>query len=229
MISRMIIFVFAVLGTTAFADPEDDAEWFMSHFMEQRYWDSAYRIGLHDLAKAYEQALSNRNITVEDFERFQDLIPHTASEDYVKRSKHEFSIIIIEHFGPDYLAEIASFFRTPLGEEILAIENEQKFFSRLHFSEPWGGTLGIWKSNLSAMQVIEFSTFSSTPAGQFFMSQTLALRPKLRRSVFQRGTRPDPPLDRPYIIEITQTDGILRFANPIARRSLLNELSASNP
>ncbi len=237
MISRMIIFVFAIFGTTAFADPEDDAEWYMSHFLTESYWDTAYRNCLRHRARLYYEPLEERNISILDKERFDMLIPESAADEAFLRLRGQLANTIIEGYGPEHLNEIVNFFKTPLGDEMLAIAKGRDLFADKLIQSALDGPVRPWLNLLSTQQRLQFNSFGITPAGQAFISQTWAVR---RILFYQKYYHHDhqkraylrwaaPPLDRPYIIEMIQAGGILRFPNPIARQSLLNELSASNP
>lgn len=220
--------ILVLFGTSAIADSEDDTELFMSNFIPQKYWDIAYRTGLRNKAWLYVNPLLERNIVIKDEERFQEMIPEIATDEAVQRLKLQIANIIIDRYGPDHLAEIADFFRTPFGEEMLSIAKDNNLFVKLHSQSPRGGPIERWRPYLSPQERAQFSVFTNTPAGQAFVTQTWAVRRSLHYQFLERSLWPAPPLNSPFIVEAIQADGILKFPNIIARQSLLRELEATS-
>ncbi|MCF6273072.1 MAG: hypothetical protein L3J37_07755 [Rhodobacteraceae bacterium] len=218
-----------LLGNSAFADSEDNTEFFMLNFIPQKYWDIAYRTGQRNKAWLYINPLLERNIVIKDEERFLEMIPEIATDEAVQRLKLQIENIIIDRYGSDHLAEIAGFFRTPFGEEMLSIAKDHNLFVELQSQSPQGGPIERWRSYLSPQERAQFSVFTNTPAGKAFVTQTWSIRRSLHYQFWDRYLWPAPPLNSPYIIEIIQADGILKFPNIITRQSLLRELGATNP
>lgn len=229
MLKRILILILALLGTTALANPKDDAALFMSNFIDQRYWDDVHRISERRKIRIYRDVLLERNITIADAERFQDMIPEIAADETVQRVKSQVETFIIESYGPDHLSQIADFFRLPFGEKMLAIAKDKHLFKNLHRQTPRGGPIEQWWDYLSLQERARFGAFASTAAGQFFVKQTWAVRRALHYEITELSRWPDPPLNRPYIVEILKADGVLKFPNPVTRQSLIRELSVANP
>ena len=229
MLRRMLILTLAFLGTSALANPEKDAALFMSNFIDQSYWDYVERKSEQNKTRVYRRALLERNIVIVDKERFHDMIPESAADEAVQRLKSHVAAFIIESYGPDHLSHIADFFRQPFGEKMLLIAKDNHLFKKLHSQSPNGGPIDQWWDYLSLQERARFGAFGSTPAGQFFVKQTWAVRRALHYEIVEISRWPDPSLHRPYIVEILKTDGILKFPNPALRQSLIKELSVTNP
>ncbi len=219
----------ALWGPPALANPENDAAWFIEHFVDQRYWVSAHQTGQWNSARIHREALLERGVIIVDEERFAEMIPETATEETVKRLKSRIATIIIESYGPKHLSEISGFFRTPLGEKMLLMAKDNDLFAYLRYASPLNGPVDEWKHYLQPMERIRYMTFTGSPAGHVFVNQTWAVRNSIIHEIRESWRQPDLPLNRPYIVEILKADGIAIFPNPIARRSLITELSITNP
>jgi hypothetical protein len=228
MLKRILIFTLAIWGTTAIASPEDDADLFMSHFIDQKNWDMKNPLIYRKNVRRYSEPLRKRGVTIIDQSRFEQLIPEHATEDVLQQRKSHVAEIIIESYGAENLAQIADFFRTPFGQKMLLIAKEEKLFDRqLRSSLKRGknGPINRWRSYLSPLELAHFSTFANTPSGQVFVKQTWKVRRSVHNEFWNPSHWPAPPLDRPYIVEIMKTDGVLKFPNRIVRQSLISELS----
>ena len=229
MLRPVLILMLALLGTTALANSKNDAALFMSNFIDQRYWDDVHRRSELRKPRIYRRALLERNVTIADAERFQDMIPESAAAETVQRLKSHVAMFIIESYEPDHLSQIADFFRRPVGKKMLLIAKENNLFKKLHSQTRFRGPIDQWRDYLSLQERAHFGAFASTPAGQAFVNQTWAVRRALHYEITEMARWPDPPLNRPYIVEILKVDGILRFPNPVTRQTLIRELMVANP
>ncbi|MBL1436814.1 MAG: hypothetical protein COB08_011545 [Rhodobacteraceae bacterium] len=229
MLKKILILMLALWGPPVLANPENDAAWFMTHFVDQRYLDGVYSHGQWHSTRAHREALLERGVIIVDDERFAEMLSETAIEETVQRLKSRIATVIIESYGPKHLSEIADFFRTPLGGEMLLIAEDNDLFEDLRYASSLNGAIHKWKHYLSPIERIRYMTFTNSPAGQVFVNQTWAVRTSINAEIRKRWNWPDLPLNRPYIVEILKADGIALFPNPIMRRSLIRELSATNP
>ena len=228
MLRQILVFMLAFSGGAVLANPQDDAELFMRHFIDQYYWDSAYQSNRRFSVEIYESALRERGVAILDRGRFTDLMPEIAADEAMERLEIRVSGLVIDGYGPHHLSEIAAFLRTPTGRKLLSIANEKDFFSH-SLRERQGDPINEWGDYLSPLELARYKAFTSSAAGQIFVDQTQTLRRSLIPEILGIGNWPDPPLNRPYIVEIIKTDGVLSFPNPVARQSLIRELSAANP
>lgn len=229
MLRRLLAFVLVMFGTPSLADPEDDVALYIEHFIDQSYWDSAHRRGKGVSALLYRKSLSERGVAIVDRKAFINMIPDVAADEAVERLKWHAGQFIIESYGQRYLYEIAVFFRTPTGQKMLAIAKDQNLFKVLHRQSPKGGPIERWRDHLSPLDRARFNAFANSEAGQFFVTQTWAVRRSLHYLIGESSRWPEPPLNRPYIVDILKADGILKFPNRIIRQTLISELGASSP
>lgn len=227
---RRILFVLTLLlcGTTAPANEKDDAVYYMSHFIEQKEWDSIHRRLQRRGDFFYRRELQLRGITILDYERFRDMMPSAAADEAIEQLKSHIADFVVQSYGEETLAQIADFFRTPTGKRMLAIARENRLFEELARQTPRGGPVEKWKTYLSLEDRTRYSAFTNTEAGQVFVQQTWAVRRAIHHEIYSETHWAELPIDRPYLADIVATGGILKFPNRVARQSFLSELSTTN-
>ncbi len=226
MLRYVLILMLSLLGTAAFANREDDAELYMLHFIHEKHWDRAHRASQYNVERLYREPFRTRNITVLDPKRFNEMMPEIAADESVARLKTHIAQFIIDSYGAEHLSEIADFFRTPTGEQMLAIAKKHNLFARLHSQSQGGGPIDRWRGFLSPLDLARFRSFANTEAGTFFVERTWLIRRSVYYQMYDRPNWPEPPLNRPYIVDIMKADGVLKFPNRVARQSLISEMSA---
>ena len=229
MFRSILLLMLAFWGTTALANARDDATLFMSHFIDQKEWNKAHRAFAQNRDRLYRDTLLLQGIDIMDMEHFRDMIPKSAADEAVQQLKHHVADVIIQSYGTETLSQIADFFRTPTGEIMLATARTNKLFKQLHRQSPRGGPVEQMSAYLPIGELARYRVFTSTPAGKVFVQQTWAIRRALYYEIHEISHWPKLPLNRPYIVEIIKTDGILKFPNRVARQSLVRELSVTSP
>lgn len=206
----------------AHANSEHDADFFTTHFIGQSNWDRALHTGQRLAARLYRDALTEQNVMIVDRDRFVDMIPQSAAEEIVEALKAHVNEIVLKHYGPDHLAHIVAFFKTPVGQKMLDDARRNRLFDRLHYQSQSDGLTGALPAGLTLQDHNRYRTFVATVAGQSFVETTWVLRRSLYYEIHEISRWPDPPLDRPFIAKIIRTDGVLRFSNLVARQALID-------
>lgn len=223
----LLLWVFCAVG--AWADPKDDASLFLSHFIDQTTWKQVHALSNENYVRRYRLSLQQEGVAIVDPERFLAMLPDLAADEAVEQIKSHLRDMVVEFYGAENLSEIMNFFRTPAGKRMLEVARDEKLFRYLHRQSPRGGPIDRWGDYLSLQERAHFSVFSKTPAGELFVAETWRLRNKVFYEIAEISRWPDAPLNRPYIVDIMKTDGVLQFPNRTLRQSLISELSKTRP
>ncbi|MEP1537242.1 MAG: hypothetical protein ABJQ34_00685 [Paracoccaceae bacterium] len=229
MLRQILTLVLVLFGAIAQADPKDDADFFMSYFIDQREWDRSYRIIEWNSPILYRDALLEKNVIVLDRGRFRDLMPDTATEDTLQLLKSHVTDFVVESYGTDTLAKIAEFFRTPTGKKMLIVAKNEVIFEQRTILGRNKHPMREWGNHLSVLEFAQYNSFTNTPAGRVFFERTVAIRRAVGYEMTEVSKWPTPSINKSYIVEIIKADGVLKFSNRTARQSLIRELSASIP
>ncbi|MEO9898101.1 MAG: hypothetical protein ABJD13_05380 [Paracoccaceae bacterium] len=232
MLKLVFTFFLILFGPMANANQNDDANFFITHFVGDFYWDWTHRTVKLNSPRFYRNALRERDVTIIDKERFIELMPEDATEEAVQLIKSRTSEFISEQYGAENLAKIAEFFRTTTGKKMLNIARNEKLFKgieNLYATRALNPPMKQWRKHLSTLEISRFNAFVHSPAGQVFIRDTAAIRKSVLFQITHAPHWPTPPLNRPYIVNIMTTDNVLKFPNRIARQSLIRELSISSP
>ncbi|MEP3635985.1 MAG: hypothetical protein ABJN14_01825 [Paracoccaceae bacterium] len=229
MLRSILILLLALWGTTAHADEKEDAAFFMTHFFEPDFWETERRKFLNWGGSAYyHDLLWARNIQILDRTRFNSMFPQSAADDAAQQFERHASDAIIAFYGPENLAQLVDFFQTPTGYKMLEKAKADNLFRRTNLVSPLRGPVAKMKDYLKFSEHTRYSSFASTPAGQFYVQQTYVLRRTLSYDRELRFRWYMPPLDQPFLIDIVEADGVLKFPNRIARDALIREIKAAS-
>ena len=227
MLIRFLILVF--LGTSALAGPKEDAKLLLDIFVNEGVWNNVQETFPKRSAKNYRSAFLEKNITIQDPERFQNALSEDAAIDGVKIVQSRFITFIQESYGTERLVEIAAFFRTSTGQKMVEIAKEERLFRKLHAQTNHRGPIQKWPSYLSQLDRARYQTFANTSAGTYFVKESWAVRAKFFYDLRNYSHWPKMPLNRQYIIDILLLDDIFKFPNRTTRTALIRELRANLP
>jgi hypothetical protein len=224
-----MILLLSCLGTFAAAGPQEDANFFLDHFVGKRH----LTIHLPSFKKHspvyYRSAFRDKGVIILDPKRFQEGLPPEAAIDAAAALRSDLSSLIIENYGAENLAAITAFFRTPLGERMLVIAKNEQLFHLTARQTKDKGPIHRWPHYLSRLDRARYQTFADTSAGRFFITQSWTTARSINARLSRLSQFPNLPLNRSYIIDLINTDGIFQFPNRIARANLIRELSAKLP
>ncbi|MEP3847490.1 MAG: hypothetical protein ABJM43_19260 [Paracoccaceae bacterium] len=243
MLRSILILLLALWGATAHADEKEDAAFYVTHFLPSFLagTDAFPRpTGFFPWDRYYKDLFASRHIQILDRKRFNSMFPQSAIDDAFQQLRGYTSEAVVEFYGPENLAQIADFFQSPTGqliferirlgrektEELLRNPNSSSGTVRRLWTNPGTGTR--LEHLLKFSELSRYNAFANTPAGQIFVEQENVLRMTLRRDKRRLSLWYTPPLDQPFMIDIIEADGVLRFPNRIARAALIKEIKAAS-
>lgn len=237
MLKTLLICLLFISPKPSFADTSEDVELFMSHFISEGFWFGVRNRGRIDAAYFYATALGQIDVQIADMTRFREMTPAETVQEIFNQQEALVAGIIVEHYGVEYLSDIADFFQTPTGERMLLIAAQEgifvqrsdttEVFIERRFESEWNYNFASWTDYLTFQDFTQYSAFTRTPAGAFFIENTWEIRRISRAEIVASPYFFKPNLNQQFVLEILEAEGVVEFRNRFARQTLVREIKAA--
>lgn len=237
LLKTLLLLSFALSGQTTLASPRDDARLIVQRSVNPEFIDFVEQKLKRQFVDVYFKPISGQGISINDIERFTDLIPDEDITPFVDRMLSQTVENLLSTYTPKQLASIATIMREDkdvtlndiLSEQyqqkyILALEQSRSTIERSGSDDPIVVGLEELIIQLDAMTESLNDDSGKALAQEFAIGvgQIFAL---VRFN--QEIARIERELDNPVTVAALKADGILKFANPVQKQTILRKLSAS--
>ncbi len=232
-----ILFMIAILcnAQVTLATPQSDANYIVQRIYDPDALKPVQRQIRESFVAAYFRPLSEFGIEIRDHDRFIDMIPDEDVDPLIDRflSQSVESYLLI--YEPEKLALMAAILRAnedASPEEIFSEEYKRKSLIALEQARARAEPSGLDDPLVIALEELVVSLDALTTMFEGDGAEELAQHFAAGFAhVFtligydQEIQRLHRDLDNPFTIKVLEADGVLEFANPVQRQSLLRQLS----
>ena len=224
-------------GQVALATPQADAS-----FIAQRNQDPAWMKTVRQMLKesfvtVYFRPISGHGVKIANVDQFIELIPDEDIAPYVDRLMSRTVEIYLSVYTPEQLASIATVLRADEDatvEEIFSEEYQQRYAAALEQARSNAHSSGSDDPLVIGLEelTVQLNAVSAMlkGGGAERLGQDMALGIGSLFTVMgysREITKIEREPNNPVTIAAIKADGVLRFANPVQRQTLLRQLSAS--
>lgn len=233
------IFLISLLlsGQATLATPTADASFIIQRGLDPVWQESFHRQLKEAFVTAYFKPVSGNGIEIANMDMFVDLIPDEDIAPFTARLISANVEIYLSIYTPDQLAMIASVLRSDIDatvEEIFSKKYQQEYAVALEQARTNAQLLGSDDS-----LVVELEEITKQIDALLAMAEDRG--PEAMRHILKLGLTQvfaivgfsrqikliEKEPDNPVTIAAIETNGVLNFANPVQRTTLLSQLSTS--
>ncbi len=236
-IKPALLFTLLFCGQASLATPREDAL-FIVQRSSSPAWDDRVDLMLREAFVAtYFRPISGQSVEIADFDRFIELIPDQDIAPYVERMNSEMVEVVLSIYRPDQLVRYAAALRADENatlQDIFEAETQRRSAAELERARLNRQRSGSDDPNVIALEelVVELDATTALLQGETGenLAQSMAGSMKTLSMLmgFTREIRQiEQPPNNPVTIAALKADGILSFANPVQRQSLLRQFSTS--
>ncbi|WP_170775280.1 hypothetical protein [Ruegeria lacuscaerulensis] len=235
---KIILLLSFTLGWQAcLASPKEDARLVARRSIDPEILSSVEALLKKQFVDVYFKPLSQRGIKINDIERFADLIPDEDVAPFLDRMMSQTVENYLTLYTPEQLSLIATIMRNDdeaTLEEIRSEQYRQQYILALEQSRSTAKKSGSDDPLTIGLEelVVQLDTVAKLLEGEFatnfaqdFASGIGFVFILVRFN--QEIARIEREFDNPVTIAALNGNGILKFANPVQKQTLLRELSAS--
>jgi hypothetical protein len=214
----------------AWASPEEDAAFIAEQVINAEDIERALTAWKEELTAAFSGPLAVTGISIADPERFASMIPDSATDERMARLYQDIADEYLSRFTSEQLEELAAFHRTNILVKLRAAFEVRA----IRYSRSDDNIAELNREDLLQVltpeELIAYEEFSNTETGR-----------ALERHAFPLGLTQasaytfhewdgsvlvplEPDMRGPYLLDIFEADGVIRFPNPIWRKDAIEQL-----
>ena len=224
-------------GQATLATPQADASFIVHRSADQAWMKIVHRKLKEAFVTSYFMPISGFGIEIADMDQFVDLIPDEDIAPYVNRLMSKTVDLYLSTYTPEQLASIAAVMRADKDatiEEILSADYQRRHAVALEQARSNAQPSGsndplVMELEALTVQLSALTTALKGDGGEAIgQSMAVGLAPLFTlmgdtRVIEQMEQKPN----NPVTIAALRADGILSFANPVQRKTLLRQFTAS--
>ncbi len=230
---KSLLMIVLLLGCqAALATPREDATYIVERNLGPEAMDHIRGMLKDQFVEVYFVPLSGRGIEIADRDAFAELIPDEDIAPFLERFLSQSVETYLSIYTPEKLTALAALLHADEGatlEEVITRYDQQRYeaaFARLRTQatptgadDPNANAMKEVTVRLEAIGVLldEEPLLHDIPASFGPIFTLLGFRHEIAE--LERD------FDNPVTLAAIQTDGVLRFANPVQRETLLRQLS----
>ena len=224
-------------GQVALATPQADASFIAQRSQDPAWLNSVQKSLKSAFVTVYFRPISGQGIKIANSEKFIELIPDEDIAPYLDRLISRTAEIYLSVYTPEQLASIATVLRADEDatvEEIFSEEYQQRYAAALEQARSNAHSSGSDDPLVIGLEelTVQLNAVSAMlkGGGAERLGQDMALGIGSLFTVMgysREITKIEREPNNPVTIAAIKADGVLRFANPVQRQTLLRQLSAS--
>lgn len=237
LLKTLLLLSFALSGQAGLASSRDDARLIVQRGVNPEFLDFIEHKLKGQFVGVYFKPLSGQGISISDVERFTDLIPDEDVTPFVDRMLSQTVENLLSTYTPGQLALIATIMRDDKDatlQDILSEQYRQKYILTLEQSRATADRSGSDDPIVVGLEelIVQLDAMTELLNGDSgkALVQEFAIGVGQIVTLFsfnQEIARIERELDNPVAVAALKADGILKFANPVQKQTILRELSAS--
>lgn len=237
VVRALLLTTLLLSGHDTLATPRSDASYIAQRNLDAEAVGALRRYLKRSFVPVYFRPISGLGIKIVDHDGFADLIPDKDVEPFIHRFTSELRDNYISIYTPKQLVSLAALLRADEDasvQEIFSKEYRRKQAAALEQARARAKSSGSDEPLVLALE--EFmvqldafiSSFGENGAEEFAQDIALSIAPIFILARYGHEiARLERGLDNPVIIAVLKADGVLKFANPVQRQTLLRKLSTS--
>ena len=225
-----------VLGTRVVASEQDDAQFVLDQLTTDATIEAIRIVSARLYVNELSPLLTESAIKIIDFDAFSEKIPNSITDIAVDGLRQDMTDRILEDFTAEQLSEIVDFFHSDAWNrlnQIYEYQSKQRLSKgdrTTVFPTIKGYSEKKIRNILSSEEFQQYQSFYASDAGVVFrrkvhgLTRNLGINAQLAPFRFRNV---EPELNKPYMLEIFQAEGIVVFPNRIVRKDMIAKLKAS--
>lgn len=237
LFKTVLLMSFFLNGQAVLATPQSDASLIVER-SQNLVWKETLRQTLKkSFVTVYFRPISGRGISIADQDRFIELVPDEDIAPYLDRLRSRAVEYYLSVYTTEQLAAIAIVLRADEDatmEEILSDAYNQRFALALEQARASAQSSGSDDPLVIGLEelIVQLNALSATLEGDGAEAIAQDFAQAIGHLFALMGyadeiTRIEVEPTNPVTVAAIKTDGVLRFANPVQRQTLLRQLSGS--
>lgn len=233
----LLLTTLLISGQATSATPQADASFIVQRNSNPAWMKIVHRKLKEAFVTVYFKPISELGVEIAEIEQFIELIPNEDIAPYVDRLTSKTVEIYLSVYTPEQLASIAAVLRADENatmEEILSEEYQRRHAVALEQARTNAQPSGSDEPLLVGLEelTVQLNAVAATLEGDggeaIVQSMALGIGSLITLMGYTREiTQIEQNPDNPVTIAALRADGVLRFANPVQRQTLLRQFSDS--